>query len=163
MSTAHVNDRLNTRETIRRVQRFICLSGHPAHGVVENLRVLRILAKEFPHRHAKRFLEGDTSGPHAMEQLAPGRIVLFSEFSHGKCPQRYKCSVKSKSRTSIAASEVVPAFLSFVVPGSLCEFPRSTCVPHPNGLSIEGLCFVKNFGPFSVMCKMSSRRTPNSP
>ena len=32
-----------------------------------------------------------------------------------------------------------------------------------NGRSIDGLCCVKNFGPFSVIYRQSSSRIPNSP
>jgi len=45
--------------------------------------------------------------------------------------------------------------------------PRSRLKPllpgfrQPNGWSIDGLCGVSSSAPSAVMCRMSSRRTPN--
>jgi very-short-patch-repair endonuclease len=43
------------------------------------------------------------------------------------------------------------------------QLRRAASSAHPNGLSMDGGGSEKNFGPFSVMWKQSSSRTPNSP
>jgi len=81
-TAANVKALIDAGEIISGVERRVSLRSHPAHGVVENLRVLRMLAEEFPDIHSKRLVKSNAARAHAVHQFSPCRVVLPAKFSH---------------------------------------------------------------------------------
>src|SRR5207253_9323977 len=83
----------------RRSSDLVRLRCHPAHRVVENLRVLRILSEEFPDRHSKSMIKSDAARLHARKQLAPRSEEHTSELqSRGHLVCRLLLEKKKKNK-----------------------------------------------------------------